>query len=197
MATATEELITPKVIATARRMARFAAMKVPHLADEFESAAMFALADAASRFEPERGLKFLSFATPRIRGEIQDVMRRQYMLTGARRMADRPSILSLDEEAEGGEFAKDVRYRDLIASDDLPVGWELESEDEVRGLLRRGWKGRLLARVYLEADHGTLKLAGEAEGISESRVSQIRAQEFEDIRRGNPVRERGADRRGA
>lgn len=199
MATITEDLITPGVIAAARRVAEYAAMKVPHLADELESAALFGLADAASRFDPGRGLKFLTFAMPRVRGEILDTMRRQYLLNGAGRSKDLPWIVSLEDKIDAGrdDPAEPLHYRDVIASDEGPVGWEIESEDEVRGLLRDGWKGRLLSRVYLEAGCATLKSAGEAEGLSESRVSQIRMQQFEEIRRGQAVRERGPDQRGA
>ncbi len=39
------------------------------------SSGIFGLIDAVERFEPERGLKFETFATPRIRGAILDALR--------------------------------------------------------------------------------------------------------------------------
>ena len=45
----------PNHIRLAERIADRAARRRPHLADEFQSAAMEALRDAATRFDPPRG----------------------------------------------------------------------------------------------------------------------------------------------
>ena len=46
--------------------------------DEILSFATMGLVDAASRFDPSRGLKFTTFAGPRIVGSILDGLRKEY-----------------------------------------------------------------------------------------------------------------------
>lgn len=48
--------------------------------EDLEGAALLGLAQAIHRFDPQRGLELGTFATPRIRGAIQDEIRRSDML---------------------------------------------------------------------------------------------------------------------
>lgn len=58
-------------------------MRLPlAMKDEFMSAGLFGLIEAAGRFKPERGLDFKSFAFLRIRGAVIDYIRTSCDLTG-------------------------------------------------------------------------------------------------------------------
>src|SRR5580765_119884 len=49
--------------------------------ENLESAGILGLVEAANRFDPERGVKFETFAYPRIRGAVVDEMRRNSCLS--------------------------------------------------------------------------------------------------------------------
>src|SRR5215470_10243134 len=49
-------------------------------AENLESAGVLGLVEAANRFDPERGVKFETYAYPRIRGAVVDEMRRNSCL---------------------------------------------------------------------------------------------------------------------
>lgn len=158
----------------ARRVAARFGRVLPSLADDLGQEAAIAAWDALRRFDPGRGVKFSTFAGPRVIGAIKDAMRAAG-LKGYRRQADDAprvdSVGDLGMETDAGG------RRDLdIPSGELPIGWEAESEDEVRGLIRglpAGW-GEMIGRFYLHADAATLARCGAMYGLSERRMSEIR-----------------------
>lgn len=112
--------------------------------DEVRSAAFYGLSDAASRYEPDRGVPFVSYAKIRIAGEISEFFR------GVSYDHTEPE----DAACECVRSALDTEdFFDFVCS-------RLGDED-----------GKLLRMYYL--DGRSLKEVGIIRGVSESRVSQI------------------------
>jgi RNA polymerase sigma factor for flagellar operon FliA len=98
----------------ARQLARRLHDKVD--LDELLSAGAVGLMQAATSFQPNRGLTFSTYAVPRIRGSMLDELRRRdYMSRGARRKARaigaaREALLHrLGREPRGSEVASELR----------------------------------------------------------------------------------------
>jgi hypothetical protein len=180
---APDDLVDDDVLAMAASVWREFARREPRLADEFESAAGLALAHAARAYDPALGAKFSTFALCRVRGACLDA-RRKARSAGFRRVSRRvahvPPVDSLAAPlGDGYELA------DVISSGDDPVGWEIESEDEVRRLVREiggGRRGEVVLAVYLDASAGTFKAAGRRIGVGESRVSQMMGEIHDEAR---------------
>ncbi|GAM09286.1 RNA polymerase sigma factor WhiG [Geobacter sp. OR-1] len=138
----------------ARRIARkIAAHLPPHLdRDDLMSAAVIGLIMAANRFDPTRGVQFISFAEQRIRGTILDELRAQDWLT--RSLREKFKLLETkfaelehqlgrdpasDEVAESMGMSledyfcllDDVRYLSVVSLDN---SWE-DNEGATFGLL--------------------------------------------------------------
>lgn len=112
--------------------------------DEVRSAAFYGLSDAASRYDPDRGVPFSSYAKIRISGEISEFFR------GVSYGHQEPEDMACDD-ADRSVDTED--FFDFVCS-------ELGEKD-----------GKLVRMYYL--DGRSLKEAGEARGVSESRASQI------------------------
>jgi RNA polymerase sigma factor (sigma-70 family) len=149
----------------ATAIARGCGRAAPHLADEFESAALLGLAKAARGFDPGRGVRFTTYAAPVVLGAIKDAARR-WKPRGFKRDPDAPAVLPLSGADPDGDPV------DPPDPEALPVGHEAEHADEVAGLAQRLAPGHRLAFVAA-FEHTTLAAAGRAVGLSESRVSQI------------------------
>lgn len=112
--------------------------------DEVKSAAYFALVDAASKYDPDRGVPFPLYARTRISGGITDLFRGvRYNSDEPSEVADRPLCSRLETED----------FFDFVSE-------ELGEED-----------GKSVRMHYLEGR--SLKEVGAARGVSESRASQI------------------------
>jgi RNA polymerase sigma factor FliA len=155
------------------------------------SAGVFGLIDAVERFDPERGVKFETFAVPRIRGAVFDGLRSLDWVPRSVRSREIAGHLKIS----GTEFQK---WLVAIASTTvgpldraLVAGAEPRSlagetpdspsavveESEVRRLVRQEVR-RLPEReklvMSLYYDEGlTLAEIGSVLGVTESRVSQI------------------------
>lgn len=112
--------------------------------DDVRSAAYYGLADAASRYDESRGVPFPSYARTRISGEITDFFRG--VRYDSNECGDRAHHES-HNQAETDDFFDFVDT--LIGSED----------------------GKLVRMYYV--DGRSLKEAGEARGVGESRASQI------------------------
>lgn len=158
--------VTQGDVDNAINVARIFGANVPHLVDEFESAAVYALYDAARGFDPTLGHSFRTYAYRVVVGAIQDTAR-SWRPKGFKRSPDAPVVTTFSAvELEDGASPEPE------ADDEAPVGWELERSDEVRGLARR--LPPTLQGVFLATfEHATQAAAGRATGVSESRVSQV------------------------
>ena len=87
-----------------------------------------------------------------------------------------PGVIPFDEIGESFEAE--------IASNDDPIGWEAESEDEVRKLSRglTPQEASLIRFHYLRADCHSLRGSGRRFGYSESRASQLRSSALTRLR---------------
>jgi RNA polymerase sigma factor for flagellar operon FliA len=107
----------PLVRAIVRQFAR----RVPSWVDrqELESAGMLGLAEAANRWQADRGVPFPAFAATRIRGAILDELRRLDTLPRLRRR----SVRRLAEVARrlATELGREAGDDELAAALDLPV----------------------------------------------------------------------------
>lgn len=148
----------------ARGIARPFKAQWPAEAPEFESAACFALVEAAQTFDPGRDVKFATYARFRIWGAMRDVQR-GLIRTGWRDDAENaPGIVSLAARAE--EFGEV-----LLTTPDPPIGAELE-----RAELLESWFRKLPPRhaaacraIYLRGESHAQ--AAEALRTSKSRVA--------------------------
>ena len=132
------------------RMAKKKSLSAPpHVSfEELQSAAYMGLVDAASRFDPSKGFAFSSFARLRIEGEMKDHMRLSMLCESTRLIADGEDFESSSRTANSFDIGLDISFL---------------GEREMKMLL-----------LYY-SENRTMKEIGDAEGISESRVSQIMA----------------------
>lgn len=112
--------------------------------DEIRSAALYGLADAASKYDPERGVPFPSYARTRISGEISDFFRRVSYECAE------PDDLAY--EAPPGRVETDDFF-DFVCEG-------LSAAD-----------GKMVRMYYV--DGRSLKEVGKARGVGEARASQI------------------------
>jgi len=153
----------------AGRWATFA----PHLADAFLSAAMLGLCTASARFDPTRGLPFGTFAGQCITGAMRNAIRDEW-----------PKGYRRGERRAGAPRSR--RLSKALASTDLPIGWELESEDAVNAL-SRSLPPKVAGAVrtfYTRADALRMKDAGRLLGVSECHVSRMLTCAREYLKRG-------------
>lgn len=149
--------------------------------ESMECAALAGLCQAARNFDESRGVKFETYAQPRIVGAVKDGFRELLPKGFRRRTRDGGglAILSLDAVSEDGETRLDS-----LASCELPVGWELEALDEVEAVARRlpAQYGEAVRLFFGHCDTATMKQVGGAMGVTESRVSQILTKSAEMLR---------------
>jgi RNA polymerase sigma factor for flagellar operon FliA len=217
---ATKSLITRNelLVHYARTLVRPIALRmargIPQVSDagrDFMSFGTFGLIDALDRFDPGRGVRFETFAGPRVRGAILDELRAlDWVPRGMRsigRELDRVEEALINElgrvptprEIEnvvGPKMARQAIVK-LQLENDPPEGWgtvdfgqDLESCAVVEDVVDRvsqavgGLDGRLkaiAALVYVEGR--TLTRVGQALGVSESRVCQLQGQFLRELGR--------------
>lgn len=183
----------PEHLALARSIAVYYARRCPREAEAIEAAALFGLVLAARAFDPARGFAFAAFATPRIRGEIIDVSRMS-MPKGFRRGTDGLQIISLTTVLAPDKGDRDyspdgLRLSDIIPSDELPVGWELESFDTVTvlsGRLPRQYGAALRAYLTECATANNTVAVGRAMGVHGTRGFQLVRGAEAMLRAGHP-----------
>jgi len=83
--------------------------------DDLESAGFFGLLDSLSRFDPSRGIKFETFASPRIRGSMLDFLRNRDWLPPSSRSKLRSFQQTLSNlENSLGRFPSDSEIADSL-----------------------------------------------------------------------------------
>jgi RNA polymerase sigma factor (sigma-70 family) len=168
----------PKLLAYARARARRMAARSRVDLDILESGAMFGLCQAAAAFDPAIGVRFITFAAPRINGAIVDEMRRHGF--AGRYHADLV-FQSIAAPVPGGDGAT---LAEELADDMDPVAMDCDSADFVEAVLKSlpPVHRDVMSRYYLSASGVTNKSVGQAIGLSDSRVSQLHIEALELIR---------------
>ena len=103
--------------------------------DDIHSAAQLGLIIAATNFDPARNRAFSSFAIYHVHGAIQNELR-GFLPRGFRREHERadpiPATATINTTVDGTE----VMFSDIICAHELPIGWEIESDDEIDRLTK-------------------------------------------------------------
>jgi RNA polymerase sigma factor for flagellar operon FliA len=153
----------------ARTLARRYKLRCPDLWEDFDSASLLALVEAAETFDPERGVKFGTFARRRVLGALVDVLRARSARTRPVRkgilpeavLTDRPALL---ETAGGRVFGIEA---------EPPVGCELERHEFLERLIAAlpPAEADACRRLYLLGQSQTE--AAEELGVCQARLSQL------------------------
>jgi RNA polymerase sigma factor (sigma-70 family) len=166
--TAEQKQLAESYMPMARSLARPLREAWPSVRDEFESAALFALVQAAQSYDPARCVKFGTFARFRIKGALRDVQRRMTLL-GLRtenEPAETPRLLSMGPKTE--EHARPVcavpRQDELVA---------LEAADAFEALLRKLPERHAEACREMYQNGCSQAEAAERLGCSQSRLSYM------------------------
>lgn len=128
--------------------------------EDLRSAAYLGLVEAGSRFDPELGISFSTFAYPRIFGAVHDYLRSQGMV----KRGNFENCYSIDSSSSDDEFL----LKDSIESkpkcdidecfEDLTVGFDEDAK---------------LVLKYYFIDEESMKEIGSKFGVSESRICQL------------------------
>lgn len=121
----------------ARQLARRLHDKVD--LDELVSAGALGLMQAASSFEPSRGLTFSTYAVPRIRGSMLDELRRHdHMSRGARRKA---RAISTARESLVHRLGREPRSTDIAKELNVSLETLRQWESDVEGAVELSLDG--------------------------------------------------------
>lgn len=164
------EAVYPALLKIAERFAA----KFPHLREEFLSAAGETACRVARRYDPACGAKLEAYGSRRMNGACLDVMRNCGSILGTHRVGKTvnrtpPPVESIHrfDAAEGRRFD--------IPSDELPVGWEAESEDFVLATTRDlpGKYRDVVRKKLLHAATPTFGALGKEMGLDSTRANQL------------------------
>jgi RNA polymerase sigma factor (sigma-70 family) len=142
----------------------------PRHYEEFESAACLALVEAAQSFDPERGVKFGTFARFRILGAVRDVQRKALNRGYERELPNAPKteFRYVPRVEESSHF--------MLTCPDKRVGNMIEAVEEVEH-----WVSQLPAQhaeacraIYLH--NRTQTQVARAMGCAKSRVSYLHSE---------------------
>jgi RNA polymerase sigma factor for flagellar operon FliA len=164
--TSEQQSLAERYIPMARSLAKPHKRAWPSEWEEFESAALMALVEAAESFDASRNVRFSTFARLRIVGALRDVQRR--MGHTKWRVDDSHSV------QDGGDVANLETFGEVINTTvDPEIGASLESEDTVEAWLRKLPPKHAAAcrEIYL---HGCNQVeAATRLGCSQSRLSYL------------------------
>lgn len=133
--------------------------------EDLRSAAYFGLVQAATRFEPENGACFSTFAFPRISGAIIDWLRSQ-------KKANNLKSLDMVVGENGETLGSLIQDKESNSAD--------ECFEEISSKLDTDAKN--VFRLYY-MENRSMKEIGSMTGVSESRISQLIKQHKSEIRR--------------
>lgn len=164
--TADQQGLAERYLPMARSLARPHKRTWPAEWEEFESAALMALVEAAESFDAGRNVRFSTFARLRITGALRDVQRRM----GHTKWR----VDSSHSVQDGGDVANLETYGQVVnTTPDPEVGTSLETTDAVEAWLRRLPPKHAAAcrEIYL---HGCSQVeAAHRLGCSQSRLSYL------------------------
>jgi RNA polymerase sigma factor (sigma-70 family) len=164
--TPAQQALAARYLPMARAMAKPLKAAWPVAWDEFESAACLALVEAAEAFEPERNVRFSTFARHRIWGALRDVQRGLVPLGWRADCGRAPAMVHLTPTCER-------RGTVLGIEPDSDVGCDLEAIDSLERRLKSlpAKHAAACRQIYL---HGqTQGEAAEVLGCSQSRLSYL------------------------
>lgn len=167
-----QQTLAEKYVPLAKSLAKPLKKSWPLEAQEFESAALLALVEAAQSYDPERSVKFATFASYRIWGALRDVQRRLITAGWRGDIENSPTLTPLTYDAE-------EHGRVLGSEPDAPIGEALESAEFVESFFKKlpSKHAEACRQIYI---HG--KTQGEAAdvvGCSKSRLSYIHKEALE------------------
>jgi RNA polymerase sigma factor for flagellar operon FliA len=157
---------------------RFGSQISPYLRPELYSLGLLGLLDALDKFDPEVGVRFETYAGTRIRGAMQDGIRRMSPLPRGAQQQTRCMIRSITPvDFQSALTARGVRLQDCLEDPDQPsvfAGIELLADHQelfeaVEALPDR--ERTVIRRHYYEGWY--LKAIGDELGVTESRACQI------------------------
>ena len=156
----------PKHILLARRLAKQFYRRLRGSYDWVLSAAFLGLCRAAENFDPDCQVKFESFATYRIIGQIKDDAR-MTALNGFRRSQRRDDREPPTIHQFAVEISPDVEFNEyLMVEDNL----DDEGVQEIAKLLRQDER-EVVVLFFTRADCQVMRLVGERMGFTESAIS--------------------------
>jgi RNA polymerase sigma factor (sigma-70 family) len=163
---AAQSELAERYVPLAKSIAKPLKLAFPSSADDFESAALFGLVEAAQSFDPDRGVKFATFARYRIRGALRDALR-DMVASGFHGNADEsPCVTSMTAESE-------EMGRMLLTSPDEPVGALFDGDEFVeRCLMQLPARHRAACRKIYVDGKSQAEAAAEL-GYSKSRLSYL------------------------
>jgi RNA polymerase sigma factor (sigma-70 family) len=172
--TTDQQRMAAHYVPLARALAKPLKTSWPMERDEFYSAAMLALVEAAQSFDPERNVKFPTFARYRIWGALRDVQRRLITSGWRAELENAPNLNSLTLDAE--------EYGCVLGAEpDRPIGEELESNEFVEHCFSKlpAKHAEACRQIYL---HGKSQSdAAAAVGCSKSRLSYLHKEALDMI----------------
>jgi hypothetical protein len=170
----------PAVHAIAAHLLRAAGRRYPKAdQDAMRSEVGLAICQAARTYDPTKGTTWKTHASNRMKGAILDVVRKDF---APRHRCPRPPVVSIEEPVDSGDHRRGV-IRDSITAAELPVGWEVEREDECHAVAdRAGGGGRVVRLCLIRADCAYFRHASLALGITESGVSRLAAEAVKRLR---------------
>lgn len=153
----------------ARKLAGPFRLAWPALRDEFASAAHLGLVEAAGAFDPNRQVRFATFARIRILGSLRDVKRREVPLGYRSAPWEAPVVCAMP-------FRPEEIGRVLTGEPDEPVGAAIEAIEEVERWLRKLPRRHAAAcrQIYLH-DRTPAEIA-RLLGCSPSRIANLHRQ---------------------
>ena len=155
-----QQELAAKYMPMARAMAKPFKAQFPDSWEDFESASCMALVESAGAFDPDREVKFSTFARRRIWGGLCDTRRKRIQRSHNEcPMADGcPTTIRLTEE---------------VASDIRPVGAEIEAAESLEIWMRKLPRQHAQACRMIYLDDRTHAEVARAMGISPSRVTYM------------------------
>ena len=169
----------------ARSLAKPLKEAFPKAIEEFDSAALLALVEAAQSFDPERGVKFGTFARFRILGALRDVQRMLGERGFRKDMPNARTYRFVPGIAEAGLL--------MLTSREEPQETEVDAAEQVEHWLKSlpPRHADACRKLYLEFKTQSQVAAGL--GLAKSRVSTLHAEALDILRDSPDVRAAAVD----
>lgn len=168
----TSQTLVEQYIPLANKLAYQKKRSLPNFVDveELKSAAYMGLCEAASRYNPDFGVAFSTFAYPRVFGAIHDYLREM----GWGKRSEPIQVLSLDSSTS------DDKESTLGGTIEAKAEHDSDEFFEVIALSLDEQADKVLRSYFI--DEHSMKEVGEQFGVSEGRISQLIKQYKERIR---------------